>query len=78
MNPITQSNLRVLVFKTNISDPEEKNLTTAIDGLSQILRWNVDLDDCDLVLRIETIGLKPEMVESMLCRAGYQCKELED
>ena len=41
-----------------------------------IQRWNVDLQDCDNILRIETEQLQPVEVEKILLTAGYYCEAL--
>lgn len=71
--------MEVLVFKTNIKNKKQvANVSRLIFDLNDILRWNVDLHDCDKVLRIETNQLSPRQVESLLQEAGYVCEELED
>jgi hypothetical protein len=71
--------MNILVFKTNIR--YKKNLTEIVPFLnstSGILRWNVDFDDKDKILRIEANNLHPQSVERVLHRAGYFCEELQD
>ena len=69
----------ILIFKTNLNTPqlisEAKPLIQNIQG---IRRWNVDMQDCDNVLRIEAEQVSPRSVESILKSAGYFCEELED
>lgn len=71
--------MKILVFKTNIRYKKQVNAVTkhmnTIDG---IVRWNVDLDDRDKILRIETNSLSPRVIENTLLQAGYSCEELED
>lgn len=44
----------ILVFKTNIDCPYKiQKVSKIIQGLPHI-KWNVDLEDCDNILRIET------------------------
>jgi hypothetical protein len=68
----------VEVFKTNVESKSQATvLITALGRLFPGCRVNIDLDDCDRVLRLEgetfciptTIGLLNEM--------GYQCEILE-
>jgi hypothetical protein len=42
-----------------------------------ILKWNVDLDDCDHVIRIVTPTLTVADIEEIVKSNGYQCSELE-
>jgi hypothetical protein len=41
-------------------------------------KWNVDLDDCSRVLRVEARCLTPAEVIALLGQAGYACQELPD
>ena len=69
----------ILIFKTNLNNTqlisEAKPLIKNIQG---IRRLNVDMQDCDNVLRIEAEQVSPRSVESILKSAGYFCEELED
>lgn len=69
--------MKVLVFKTNLRFKKQINAVTPhINNLLGIARWNVDLDDIDKVLRIESTDLSPRSVEAILQQAGYFCEEL--
>lgn len=69
----------ILIFKTNLHSPELVNLAKpVIQNIRGISRWNVDMHDCDNVLRIESRALSPKEVESILQEAGYYCEELQD
>lgn len=71
--------MEVLVFKTNVR--YKKNVVevaTRLDQLSDINKWNFDLQDKDRILRIEAYDLSPTLVENELQQAGYYCKELVD
>ena len=70
--------MEVLVFKTNLRFKKQINAVTPhINNLHGIARWNVDLDDIDRVLRIESDNLSPRKVEATLQQAGYFCEELQ-
>lgn len=70
--------MQVLVFKTNLTDMYHvSKVEPYLAKHPHIQRWNVDLHDCDKVLRIETEQLKPVEVENILWEAGYYCEELE-
>ena len=70
--------MEVLVFITNVKKPEQvskiKPLLTAVPA---IFNWNIDLDDCDNVLRIEAGDISPRDIEALLRREGYNCRELD-
>ncbi|HZG26230.1 MAG TPA: hypothetical protein VEZ17_16695 [Chitinophagaceae bacterium] len=71
--------MQILVFKTNIR--YKKHITIVKPHLNRtegILRWNVDLDDKDKILRIEAGNLHPRVVEAAVQDAGYLCEELKD
>jgi len=70
--------MEVLVFKTNLTNTKRINdVEPYLDTHPHIHRWNVDLNDCDNVLRIETNKLAAKEVENILLSAGYYCEELE-
>jgi len=68
----------VLVFVTSVYNRRAVNkvqhLLAAVPAIAQ---WNFDLEDCDHILRIESNGLHPQEVESLLQVAGFDCRELE-
>lgn len=71
--------MEILVFKTNVEDVKQiRKLSGHLRDIKGICKWNVDLNDCDKVLRIEANGITPQFVENILVDAGYYCKELED
>jgi hypothetical protein len=70
--------MNVLVFKTDISQKKKvKAVAPLLHGIEGIINWNFDLHDCDNILRIETLSLSPQHIETHLQQAGYFCKELE-
>ncbi len=69
----------ILIFKTNLNNPQLiSEAKPFIQNIQGIRRWNVDMQDCDNVLRIEADQVSPRSVESILKSAGYFCEELED
>lgn len=69
----------ILIFKTNLSNPDRINQAKPVlQNIRGIHRWNVDMQDCDNVLRIEALEVSPRAVESLLQEAGYYCEELQD
>ena len=70
--------MEVLVFKTNVTSKKKVSKVSALlTSFPAIQQWNVDLDDCDKVLRIVATDLHPNSVESLLLTAGFNCKELD-
>lgn len=78
MQPDTAS--EILVFKTNIDNAEAAGRAgTLLTGATEVLRWNIDVQDIDHVLRVEcTDALLPQAVIEVLNAAGFQCEELPD
>lgn len=69
----------ILVFKTNLENPElVTKAQPLIQNIRGIKRWNVDMQDCDNVLRIEAEEVSPRSIENILQNAGYYCEELQD
>ena len=70
--------MQVLVFKTNLTNINRVNeIETYLDVHPHIYRWNVDLEDCDNILRIESRGIAATEIESLILNAGYYCEELQ-
>jgi cell fate (sporulation/competence/biofilm development) regulator YmcA (YheA/YmcA/DUF963 family) len=70
--------MEVLVFKTNVTSKRKLSKVSALlTSFPAIQQWNVDLEDCDKVLRIVATDLHPNSVESLLHTAGFHCKELD-
>ena len=76
--PVAKPTVNILVFKTNLTDSKRiSDIESLLDIHPHIIQWNVDLDDCDKVLRIVSRHIAPQEVETMLLNAGYYCEELE-
>jgi hypothetical protein len=70
--------IEVLVFKTNLSDERRiADVESKLDIHPGIYKWNIDLNDCDYVLRIVSRNIKPAEVENMVLSSGYYCEELQ-
>ena len=71
--------MEILIFKTNLDNPELVNrVRPVLETMPGIRKWNVDIQDCDNVLRIEATELSSRSVEKILQNAGYYCEELQD
>jgi hypothetical protein len=69
---------KVLVFKSNISTyVDVLQIQHPLDQHPGITRWNIDLDDCDHVIRIVTPNLTAADIQELINSNGYQCSELE-
>lgn len=70
--------MEILVFKPNLSDSKRiLDVGSYLDIHPGIHQWNVDLNDCDRVLRVVTKEIMPAEVESIVFKAGYFCEELK-
>lgn len=70
---------KVLVFKSNlIAEEDVLTVKLIMDNHPGVLRWNVDRQDIDNVLRIETNELNAIDVKNLLVDAGFFCEELPD
>jgi len=71
--------MEVLVFKTNINHENDLDFIGPIlDVNPLVLKWNVDREDIDKVLRVETEEIAPGKVIEIISDAGYFCEELPD
>ena len=71
--------MEILVFKTNVENMHHiRKLYGLFKTIKGILKWNVDTEDADKILRVETVNVAPQKIETILQSAGYYCKELED
>jgi hypothetical protein len=71
--------ITILVFKTDIHNILDiKKVEETIGHLEGILRWNVDLDDIEKVLRIEATHNDPARITGPVSKAGFFCEELPD
>ena len=70
--------MEILVFKTNLTDPSRiSEIESSLDIHPNILQWNVDLHDCDNILRVVCKTIKAKEIEDLLLNAGYYCEVLE-
>lgn len=70
-------NKEVLVFRTNISSRTEAEMLGPVLNKEHILKWNVDLEDQDRVLRIETTKFSPGEIIGLVREKGVVCEEME-
>lgn len=69
--------MEVLVFRTNLQQADDvERVTSTMNDEQRILRWTVDREDCDKVLRVESDRMLPDEVAALIRKAGYSCEEL--
>lgn len=70
--------MEVLVYKTNINHKRDvEQVKPYFTDQSDILKWNVDIEDEDRVLRVEAQSDISSKIEHLVRNAGYLCWELE-
>jgi hypothetical protein len=68
----------ILIFKTNIQTEFDRlRIKNVLDASQKVLKWNIDMDDVDRVLRVVSDTLTPEQIISVLEYVGFECAELE-
>ena len=67
----------ILVFKTNLRFKKDvKQVEDLLNAVKGIVRWTVDTEDCDKVLRIESKNISTHEIITILHSAGYFCEEM--
>ncbi|MEL6917204.1 MAG: hypothetical protein AAFO99_05680 [Bacteroidota bacterium] len=68
----------VLVFKTSVT--KNKEISRLSPLLNELInsngRWNFDLEDCDKILRVETLKPHAMPIVTVLQGNGFLCEEL--
>jgi hypothetical protein len=68
----------ILIFKTNIRTEFDKlRIKNVLDASHKVLKWSVDMEDVDHVLRVISDSLSPEQIISVLDYVGFECAELD-
>jgi hypothetical protein len=71
--------MEVLVFKTDIvGKTDSENLGQILKEDRRIRNWNIDQNDIDNVLRIESREISPADVIQLVKSLGYMCEELPE
>lgn len=79
MTNLFSNALEILIFKTNLRFKKDVRKAAAfLNAEPRILDWNVDLEDRDLVLRVEGVAIETDEVVNIFKNAGYYCEELPD
>jgi hypothetical protein len=71
--------LHILVFKTNIRFKKDlKTIEQHLNPNLSVIKWNVDMDDDEKILRIESTHNNPDDIIYIIKKAGFECEELAD
>jgi hypothetical protein len=69
----------IYVFKTTVRTKKQiLKLKPHIDKLLPNSIWNFDLEDCDNILRIDSVSEIAQPTIKILKDNGFDCQELED
>lgn len=66
----------IFVFKTNINKRSLKQTASVLKEKKEVVRWSVDLEDKDRVLRIETMSSDIDLTIHDFKNIGICCEEL--
>jgi hypothetical protein len=66
------------IFKTNVEFEEQCHaiITTLINTFSSV-KVNIDLQDCDKILRVEGVDFSVDQIVEKVRILGYRCEVLE-
>ena len=68
----------VEAFKTNVQKKaQSKMLLSALSEAFPSVRVNVDLSDCDKVLRVEGDNMEASRIMKLVKEHGFQCEMLD-
>lgn len=69
----------VLIFKTNVDSEEQmQQASLLLNATDSVLKWNIDREDIDKVLRIESTLPHINDIMKIMVDAGFACEELTD
>ncbi|HOT64744.1 MAG: heavy-metal-associated domain-containing protein [Dysgonomonadaceae bacterium] len=69
--------MKTLRFKTNINCSNcLAKVTPSLNQKEGIASWNVDLDNPDKILTVETESLMPEDIVKTVKRVGFEATEM--
>jgi len=69
----------ILIFGTNIKTENDKQIISKLLNTNpEIEQWNIDLEDIDSVLRIESNSLNAGEIIKMITEQDFKCSELTE
>ncbi len=69
----------ILIFGTNIKTEKDKEIISRLlNSNPEIKQWNIDLEDIDSVLRIESNSLNAGQIIKMITEQHFKCTELTE
>ena len=71
--------MELFILKTNVLSLNMKEaLALQLNGIPQIIKWSVDYQDCDGVLRASVDGICIHELILLINQWGFECEELND
>lgn len=71
--------MHILIFKTNIdNDAAHHEVGNILNTHQSVIGWNIDKEDIDKVLRIESRLNNSQEIMTTINNAGFICEELPD
>lgn len=70
--------MSIILFVTNIQHSDLEKLSAVLGDIPGVVKWTIDLEDCDHVLRIVGNGVCSDMLQSKLNEAGFTCQHMLD
>lgn len=69
----------LFIFGTNLQTEKDKQvISKVLNTNNQIERWNIDLEDIDSVLRVESRSLTAEQIIKIITEQDFKCSELSE
>lgn len=69
----------LFIFGTNLQTEKDKQvISKVLNANIEIERWNIDLEDIDSVLRIESQTLTAEQIIKIITEQDFKCSELSE
>jgi hypothetical protein len=69
----------IYIFGTNIKTENDKQIISSLlNSTADIQQWNLDLEDIDSVLRIESKTLNAEQIIRLITQEAFKCTELSE
>lgn len=66
----------ISIFKTSIKENDLEKLKTVLFNINEIKNWNTDLEDCDNILRVESIKDITAEIIKLTAKEGIEIKAL--
>lgn len=67
----------IFIFKTGVHTAAHVQQVAALFGsIEAIKQWSFDLEDCDKILRIVALDIRPRAIEQLLLKEGLACEHM--